>query len=291
VWEALTVPEKITAWFTPCNEVLLELKPGGQAVFAGGSEDASYHSDGVVLDVIEGKKLLHTVLEGHEPTWYGALLWSLEESGEGTRLTLAETGFQGREEELTGFEEDWRALLISLCHFLEDPEGPDRTEGLYEASGRQLASSFGYSYAPAKTCWERILALHGTPSAPEVHGPCALIGDHAPARPGKVLDVIDGRKLMYTWPEDGWDAVACWLLEDMGSETKISLERWGYEHRPDSLTKAQDACDEIMDRVVAGLDTIAPEYAAYEAPEMEGYEESDMEESGDTEEEEQFDQD
>jgi len=272
VWEALTVPDKFKAWFTSCEEIVLELEPGGRAVFAGGSEEGSYRSEGTVLDVIPGRKLFHTVLEGHDPTWYGGLLWRLEPEGEGTRLTLAEAGFEGREEEIADIEEGWRALLLSLCRFLEGSDRPDLPEDYYEITGQDFASAFGYSYAPPETCWERIMAVHGNPEL-KVLGPCGLIGDHAPSSPGAILDAIPGRKLMYTTPENGWRSITCWSLEDVGSERKISFFKWGYEERAEELAGAQKVCDELMDRLVAGLDAISPEPEPYEDDE-EGYDDS-----------------
>ena len=156
VWKALTVPEEFTKWFASCREVALELTPGGKAVFSGGGDEGSYRSDGVVLDVVEGRKLFHTVLEGHEPTWYGALLWSIEPAGDTTRLTLQEAGFQGREEEIGDIEQGWRALLLSLCRTVEEVDHPELPEELYELSGQQFASAFGYTYAPVARCWERM---------------------------------------------------------------------------------------------------------------------------------------
>lgn len=253
VWEALTVPERFKQWFSSCRDMQIDPTPGGKAVFTGGGDDAAYRSEGVILDCIEDRKLFHTVLEGHDPAWYGSLLWSIEPSGEHSRLTLAESGFQGREEEISDIEEGWRALLLSLCRTLEKSDVVQLPEEYHNTASQSSASAFGYSYADKPACWERIMALHGGPAL-DVLKPISLRGDLAPGRPGTLLDALETRKLMYTWPEDGWEAVASWLLDDMGSETKISLQLWGYEHRPDALARAQKTCDEIMDRLVAGLD-------------------------------------
>ena len=276
VWEAITIPEKFKSWFTACEEMELELRVGGKALFAGGSEEGTYRSEGVVLDVVEGKKLFHTVLEGQEPPWYGALLWHITEEGPETRLTLFEAGFQGREEEISEIEEGWRALLLSLCRYLEKTDRPTLPEEYYEVTGEQFASSFGYSYAEPRVCWERILKLHGMPEL-KILAPCGLIGDMAPPQPGRLLDFIEGKKLMYTVRRKGWDSVACWFLEDMGSETKISLHIWGFEEREEELGEVQKQCDEIMDRLVAGLDALAPEPRGSVDEETGEYNEYDME--------------
>lgn len=120
------------------------------------------------------------------------------------------------------------------------------------------------------------MKLHGDPEL-KILGPCALIGDHAPGEPGRVLDIIENKKLMYTIRRKGWDAVSCWYLEDMGTETKISLHLWGFEEREEELGEAQKECDEIMDRLVAGLDAVAPEPRGTVDAESGEYNEYDME--------------
>jgi hypothetical protein len=66
---------------------------------------------------------------------------------------------------------------------------------------------------------------------------------------------------MLTWPETEFQSMACWTLEDMGSETKITLTRWGFEGREEALSQAQTTCDVLMDRIIAGLDAAPPEAA------------------------------
>lgn len=258
IWQALTDQDRFKQWFTSCQSMELALEPGGKAVFSGGSDDGAYVSDGIVLDCIPEKKLFHTILEGHEPLWYGSLLWRMEPTDTGSRLTLAESGFQAREEDMGDIEEGWRALLLSLCRFLEDNDAPALPEETYETGGLTTASATGYSYSDKAACWERLMLLHDNP-APKPLSPCTLIGDLAPAGKGMVLDVIPEQKLMLTWPEAQWQSMACWTLEDMGTETKISLERWGFEEREEALTEAQTACDTLMDRIIAGLDAASPE--------------------------------
>ncbi len=257
VWEALTVPARFKEWFSSCTDMSIDPRVGGKAVFSGGGEDAAYRSEGTILDVLDGRKLFHTVLEGQDPLWFGTLSWSLEPTEKGTRLTLAEAGFQGREEEISDIQEGWRALLLSLCRAVEGSDTVQLPEEYYYGGGTYLASSYGYTSAPRAACWERVHALHGKPDL-AVGAPCGLIGDLAPPRTGAILDAIDGRKLMYTRPEDGWDSAACVLLEDMGTETKLVLQSWSYEHRPDDHARAQKLCDGLMDRLVAGLDAGRP---------------------------------
>ncbi len=257
VWEALVVPAKFREWFASCREMAIDLRVGGKATFSGGGAEGAYQSEGTILDCIEGRKLFHTVLEGHEPVWHGTLCWSLEPTDKGTRLTLAESGFQGREEEISDIQDGWRALLLSLCRVVEKSETIQLPEEYYYGSGTYLASAYGYTSAPRAACWERILALHGKPEL-AVGAPCGLYGDMAPLRMGTLLDVIDGKKLLYTLHEDSWDSVTCWFLEDMGTETKIVFQRWSYEERADAHSRAQKMCDQLMDRIVAGLDALKP---------------------------------
>lgn len=260
IWEALTIPDRFKQWFTSCQSMALVLEPGGKAEFTGGSEDGAYVSDGIVLDCIPERKLFHTILEGHDPLWYGSLLWRIDPTETGARLTLAESGFQSREEDMGDIEEGWRALLLSLCRYLEDNEAPALPEETYEANSVHSASATGYSYSNKTACWKRLLMLHGNPALKPL-GPCGLIGDLAPPQKGMVLDALPEQKLMVTWPEDGWQSMACWTLEDMGSETKITLTRWGYEGREAAITQTQSTCDIIMDRIIAGLDAAPPETA------------------------------
>mgnify|MGYP001129754198 CR=1 FL=1 len=119
VWEALTVSARFKEWFSSCTDMSIDPRAGGKAVFSGGGEEAAYRSEGTILDILDGRKLFHTVLEGQDPLWLGTLSWSLEPTEKGTRLTLAETGFQGREEEISDIQEGWRALLLSLCRAVE----------------------------------------------------------------------------------------------------------------------------------------------------------------------------
>ncbi len=261
VWSALTQIERFKQWFHSCRKMELELKSGGKALFSGGSDEGSYVSEGRVLDCIENRKLFHTVLEGHEPVWYGTLLWYLEpvddtDTSAATRVILSEAGFQAREEDTSDIEEGWRSLLLSLCRFVENKEAPDLPEEYPETGGQFAASSTGYCYASPATCWNRLLQLHGLKETPKPLDPCALIGDLAPPEKGILLDMTDEQKIMYTWPEQSWESAAVWLIEDMGSEVKIELKRWGFENRPDDLESAQQVCDEIMDRLIAGLDSL-----------------------------------
>ncbi len=257
VWEALVVPAKFKEWFSSCTAMSIDLRAGGKAVFTGGDDEAAYRSEGTVLDLLEGRKLFHTVLEGQDPLWLGTLCWSLEPTEKGTRLTLSETGFQGREEEISDIQEGWRALLLALCRAVEGSDTVHLPEEYHYGAGTHLASAYGYTSAPRPACWERILALHGKPDL-TTGAPCGLVGDLAPPRKGAILDVIDGRKLMYTRPEDGWDSVACLALEDLGTETKIQFQAWSYEHRDKDHARAQNLCDALMDRLVAGLDAGRP---------------------------------
>lgn len=118
-WEALTDPDQLSAWFGA--EVSIEVRTGGRATFRfpDGSERV-----GVVETVEPPRVLIFRWLPFHRAsggrtrlTGGGRVRLGLEPSGEGTRLTVVETGLDDRPE----LEEGWPGPLTS--------EQPPRSSG------------------------------------------------------------------------------------------------------------------------------------------------------------------
>jgi uncharacterized protein YndB with AHSA1/START domain len=80
VWEALTDPEALERWFA--NAVDLDLRPGGEASF-GWANGESRHA--TVTTVEPGERL---AFEWEDE---GAVEFTLDDVGGGTRLTVVET--------------------------------------------------------------------------------------------------------------------------------------------------------------------------------------------------------
>jgi uncharacterized protein YndB with AHSA1/START domain len=80
VWEALTNPDELAAWFA--NDVELDLRPGGDAVFrwSNGEERRA-----TVTEVEEGERL------AFEWDDEGEVAFTLEDDADGTLLTVEET--------------------------------------------------------------------------------------------------------------------------------------------------------------------------------------------------------
>lgn len=82
VWDALTDPDRLADWFA--NDVELELRPGGGAVFQwdNGEERRA------TVRAVEHEERLALEWEDHDE---GAVEFTLADNPEGTRLTVVET--------------------------------------------------------------------------------------------------------------------------------------------------------------------------------------------------------
>jgi uncharacterized protein YndB with AHSA1/START domain len=81
VWEALTEPERLEEWYA--NEVELDARPGGAGVFRWDDGDERHAT---VREAEPGERL---VLDWDDAG--GAVVFTLEEVPEGTRLLVRET--------------------------------------------------------------------------------------------------------------------------------------------------------------------------------------------------------
>ena len=122
VWEALTTPEHLRKWFGDSAEV--DLRPGGRARF-GWSEFND--SSEAIVEVVDRPSRFSFRWEALRDTpveqSFTLVEFSLESVGEGTRLTLVESGFAALPEDAYDhrFEENssgWNAELKDLSVYL-----------------------------------------------------------------------------------------------------------------------------------------------------------------------------
>jgi uncharacterized protein YndB with AHSA1/START domain len=114
VWAALTCPERLAEWFA--NDVELEVRPGGAGTFRW--DDGS---------------LRHAVVEEVEHERRLAFRWSdeegsesrvelvLDDSPDGTRLTVTETATAGLEANALAGEWSWGVTLLAALPRLRRP--------------------------------------------------------------------------------------------------------------------------------------------------------------------------
>ncbi|UOE51639.1 SRPBCC domain-containing protein [Mucilaginibacter sp. SMC90] len=91
VWEAITVKEKMKAWYFD----LAEFKPevGFEFEFTGGDENKQYLHLCRVTKVVEGKTIAYTWrYDGYEGE--SEVTWELFPEGEGTKLILTHSGLE-----------------------------------------------------------------------------------------------------------------------------------------------------------------------------------------------------
>lgn len=122
VWEALTNAEHLSKWFGDSAEI--DLRPGGRARF-GWSEFND--SSEAIVEVVDRRSRFSFRWEAlrDTPVEQASTLveFSLESVGEGTRLTLVESGFAALPEDAYDhrFEENssgWTAELKDLSVYL-----------------------------------------------------------------------------------------------------------------------------------------------------------------------------
>lgn len=102
IWLALTKPDQLSIWLA--NKVDIDLRPGGAALFNWGEDDRTP----AVVEAVEPPRRLafrwHPYKSDQsrpvEPLPGTLVEFILDEVGEGTRLTLRETGFAALPEEI-----------------------------------------------------------------------------------------------------------------------------------------------------------------------------------------------
>lgn len=119
VWAALTRPEELVRWF-PTERAEIDLRPGGGARFEW--EDSG---DEAVVDVVEppGRLVFRWRPKGLDRP-YTTVSFTLEETTEGTRLTLVESGFASLPDQIAqqsqeGNDAGWADELAELRAYLE----------------------------------------------------------------------------------------------------------------------------------------------------------------------------
>ncbi|HEX5937555.1 MAG TPA: SRPBCC domain-containing protein [Actinomycetota bacterium] len=119
VWSALTRPEELLRWF-PTEQAHLDLRPGGVAGFV--SEESA---DEAVVEVVEPPvRFVFRWRPAGLDRPYTTVSFTLEETRDGTRLTLVESGFASLADQialqsLEGNDAGWRDELEELKAYLE----------------------------------------------------------------------------------------------------------------------------------------------------------------------------
>jgi len=128
VWEALTTPEQVSAWFQGIWE--FELKPGAPIHFDFGPPYGVHRGRVEVVEPMERVVYLWTH-EGRD--WDGAIPiddvpttlieFTLADEGDGTRLTVIESGFAAlppeiRERSLLDNTEGWEEQMGNIERYL-----------------------------------------------------------------------------------------------------------------------------------------------------------------------------
>jgi uncharacterized protein YndB with AHSA1/START domain len=115
VWAAITEPDRISKWFGTNTE--LELRPGAKGVFSWDQTAVPF----TVEEVEPPRRFSYRWEPGAEQTGGPTTLveFTLEESGEGTLLTLVETGFAGLPDKARrDNEQGWDEELGTLRDYL-----------------------------------------------------------------------------------------------------------------------------------------------------------------------------
>ena len=119
VWAALTDPEQLVQWF-PTNRAEIELRPGGDALFEW--EDSK---DEAVVDIVEPpSRLVFRWRPAGLERPFTTVSFTLEETPDGTRLTLVESGFASLPEQIAqrsreGNDAGWAEELDELKVYME----------------------------------------------------------------------------------------------------------------------------------------------------------------------------
>ena len=121
VWEAITVPEKMKAWYFDVQN--FELNVGNEFYF--------YEPDGTkylhackIIEIVPNRKLVYLWRFPELSKGTSVLTWNIQPQGDGTRLTLTHEGIDsfsdgGENFSITNFEEGWSEILkTSLKEFL-----------------------------------------------------------------------------------------------------------------------------------------------------------------------------
>lgn len=117
VWTALTTPELVREWMMGAA-VESTWQPGATVTWTGEYNGKRYQDKGEVLEVEEGRRLVHThfsAMSGAKdvPANYHRVSWRLQPNGDSTTLTLTQSGASSAKE-AEQFKSGWRTMLDQL---------------------------------------------------------------------------------------------------------------------------------------------------------------------------------
>jgi len=101
VWQALTNPEIIKEYLFG-TETITDWKPGSEVIFQGEYQGHKYRDKGLVVENDLNKVLSYRYWSGFsgledKPENYSLVTYSLDDQGNGTRLTWTQQGFANEE--------------------------------------------------------------------------------------------------------------------------------------------------------------------------------------------------
>lgn len=127
LWRCWTEPKLLEQWFCPkpwyVTDAVLDLRPGGEfSTVMHGPEGEEFPNNGVVLDVVPGKKLVTTdaFLPGWIPSGRPFMVAQItfEDAGDGKTRYVAKamhwTSEAKAEHEAMGFHDGWGAAADQL---------------------------------------------------------------------------------------------------------------------------------------------------------------------------------
>ena len=122
VWDALTDRETVKKYFFG-TEAISDWVEGSSLVFRGEWEGNSYEDKGTILEAIPGEMLKYDYWSGFSgledsPENYSVVTYILEQTVDGTILSLKQKGFAG-EEALAHADGGWTMVLQNLKELLE----------------------------------------------------------------------------------------------------------------------------------------------------------------------------
>lgn len=122
VWQVLTDPAMVRQWLFG-TDMTADWKVGGQIKYKGVWEGKEYEDKGEILELDPGKKLVSTYWSGMSglpdaPENYQKVIYELEPTGDGTKLTITQEGNKS-EESAQHSEGNWKMVLASLKKIVE----------------------------------------------------------------------------------------------------------------------------------------------------------------------------
>lgn len=131
VWQAITDPKQVQAWFSPTTEWRATgLAPGEKLYTVDPETGNAAHTQ--IIDVVEAPRLLIT--HSAPPELAHASIWLLEEENGGTRLTLTNSGYELEPDEARHNAVEQNGMGLGMM--LENLQA--------QVEGRELAYPWGF---------------------------------------------------------------------------------------------------------------------------------------------------